>query len=45
MKEEKIVRYEKPALENYRFALKVAAGDEPSQGGNIPEGCDSDFDE
>jgi len=50
MKEEKTVRYEKPALSSYRF-FGVAKGDDeewedgPSGGGDIPEPCDSSFDE
>ena len=47
MKQEKIVRYEKPALSKYGF-LGVAEGAYEgglSQGGDITEGCDSDFDE
>ena len=42
MKEEKTFRYEKPELELYRFAVKVAVGASPS---DIPEDCDTDFDE
>ena len=47
MKQEKIVRYEKPALSKYGF-LGVAEGEYEgglSQGGDINVGCDSDFDE
>lgn len=42
MKKEEVVSYEKPQLEVYAFAVKVAVGD--SQG-DIPEDCDTDFDE
>ena len=48
MKEEKSIRYEKPALSMYDF-LGVVKGDEweggLSGGGDIPDICDSDFDE
>ncbi len=47
MKEEKTVRYEKPTLSPYGL-LGVARGDidpEESSGGDIPEDCDSSFDE
>jgi len=45
MRDEKVIRYEKPMLEKYRFAVTVAvvAGDTPQ--GDISEICDSDFDE
>ena len=42
MKEEKTVRYEKPSLEKYRFAMTVAVGASPD---DILEECDSGFDE
>ena len=45
MKDEKIVRYEKPALETYRFAVTVAAGESPEPGGDIDEECDTEFDD
>ena len=48
MKEEKTVRYEKPALTSYGL-FGVVQGDEweagQSPGSDIPEPCDSDFDE
>ncbi len=47
MKDEKIVRYEKPLMSAYRFLCPVD-GDyvAPSAGGDIDEGCDGgDFDE
>ena len=46
MKDEKIIRYEKPLMSAYRFLCPVAVGATPPQGGDIEEGCnDSDFDE
>ena len=46
MKREESICYEKPRLESYRFAEKVAVGESPiTPGGDIGEGCDSDFDE
>ena len=44
MKDEKIVRYEKPLLSAYRFLCSVDGG--PSSGGDIEEDCDdTTFDE
>ena len=45
MKNENKFAYEKPELTSYRFAEKVAVGDQPSQGGDIGENCDTEFDE
>ena len=47
MKQSDRISYEKPELSKYGF-FGVAKGDDPmgtSQGGDIPETCDSDFDE
>ena len=50
MKKEQGVRYEKPTLTSYAF-FGVVNGDGDadeegnSQGGDMGEGCDSDFDE
>ena len=46
MKQNDRIAYEKPALLKYGF-FGVAEGDATglSQGGDISEGCDSDFDE
>ncbi len=47
MKQSDRISYEKPTLSKYGF-LGVADGDNPSgglsQGGDIDESCDSDFD-
>ena len=44
MRDEKIIRYEKPELAKYAFSgtKDVLIGASP---GDIAEGCDSDFDE
>ena len=42
MKREESIFYEKPQLEVYRFAVKVAVGESPT---DIKEECDSGFDE
>jgi len=48
MRDEKIIRYEKPELVKYAFygakGVVIGAGDSPEQG-DITEVCDSDFDE
>ena len=48
MKDEKIIRYEKPLMSAYRFLCPVAVGatPPPPQGGDIEEECsDTTFDE
>lgn len=47
MKDEKIIRYEKPLLSAYRFLCSVAVGASPTPppGGDIDEDCDSTFDD
>ena len=42
MKNENKFAYEKPELVSFRFAEKVAVGESPT---DIPEACDSEFDE
>lgn len=46
MKQSDRISYEKPTLSTYGF-FGIANGDAAgtSQGGDIPESCDSDFDE
>lgn len=44
MKNENKFEYEKPELISYRFAEKVAVGESPDPG-DIPETCDSGFDD
>ena len=39
MKDEKMIRYEKPAMSAYDFAVRVACGATPAPGGDIEEGC------
>jgi len=40
MKDEKLIRYEKPVMSAYDFRCSLVSGDEPtSQGGDIEEGC------
>ena len=46
MCDEKIIRYEKPELLKYGFFGAVLTGDgQPSNGGDIEEGCDTEFDD
>lgn len=47
MKREESIRYEKPQLISYGFLGSVQGSPDPanSSGGDISEGCDSDFDD
>ena len=47
MRDDAVIRYEKPELVKYGFSgiNGVLTGASPSPGGDIDEGCDSDFDE
>jgi len=46
MKQSDRISYEKPELSKYGFfGVASGAGTGTSQGGDIAEGCDSDFDE
>ena len=49
MRDEKVIRYEKPELTKYAFFgvndVLTGASPTPTPGGDIGEGCDSDFDE
>ncbi|MBP5532302.1 MAG: hypothetical protein J6Y54_09795 [Lentisphaeria bacterium] len=45
MRDEKVIRYEKPELLKYGFFGAVLTGDDTDSQGDIPEDCDTDFDE
>jgi hypothetical protein len=45
MRDEKVIRYEKPELLKYGFFGAVLIGAGTSDQGDIEEDCDTDFDE